>query len=194
MDYKKRIQSTEGYVAHFTKTPFALQKKARKLCQKHDQNPEDKEILKALFGTCNDHVNIASGFHCDYGFNIHFHGFCVINYNCVILDTSPVHIGTGAFIGPNVTITCAGHGILPVQRKEGMNTSKPITIEDNVWIGANCVICPGVTIGNDSIIGAGSVVTKDIPEGVIAFGNPCRVQRRITQEDRLEYSKGLERE
>lgn len=75
-----------------------------------------------------------------------------------------------------------------------MNTSKPITIGENVWIGANCVICPGVTIRKDSIIGAGSIVTKDIPEGVIAFGNPCRVQRKITQEDRLAYSEGMEKE
>lgn len=194
MDLKKRIQSKDGYVAHFTKTPFILQEKTRNLCQQHDQDPDNKEILQTLFGVCCDYVNIAPGFHCDYGFNIHFDGFCVINYNCVILDTSPVRIGNGVFIGPNVTITCAGHGVSPTQRKEGMNTSKPITIGENVWIGANCVICPGVTIGKDSIIGAGSIVTKDIPNGVIAFGNPCRVQRLITREDRLEYSEGMEKE
>lgn len=118
MDYKKRIQSKEGYVAHFTKTPFTLQEKTRNLCQQHNQDPDNKNILQALFGTCNDYVNIAPGFHCDYGFNIHFDGFCVINYNCVILDTSQVRIGNGVFIGPNVSIACAGHGVFPAQEKK----------------------------------------------------------------------------
>lgn len=102
-----------------------------------------------------------------------------MNYNCVILDTSPVHIGKNAFIAPGVCIACAGHGILPAQRAEGVSTSAPIIIEDDVWIGANATVIGGVTIGEGSIIGAGSVVVRDIPRGVIAVGNPARVLRKL---------------
>lgn len=105
--------------------------------------------------------------------------------NCVILDTSPVHIGENAFIAPGVCIACAGHSIDPLQRAEEISTSKPITIEKNVWIGANAVVCGGVTIGEGSVIGAGSVVTKDIPPMVVAVGNPCRVIWKITKQDKI---------
>ena len=101
----------------------------------------------------------------------------------MILDTSPVYIGANVFIAPGVCLACAGHAILPMQRADGIGTSKPITIKDDVWIGANVTVCGGVTIGNGSIIGAGSVVNKDIPAGVIAVGNPCRVLREITEKD-----------
>ena len=168
-----------------------VQKRAKNLCWKYNQTApnEDekrKEILKELFGKCHPATNIEPTFRCDYGFNIHTHGFTLINYNCVILDTSPVNIGANAFIAPGVCLACSGHAIHPHQRtKEGVCTSKPITLEENVWIGANTVVCGGVTIGKGSIIGAGSVVTKDIPEGVIAVGNPCKVIRKITEEDRI---------
>lgn len=101
------------------------------------------------------------------------------------MDTSCVYIGDHAFIAPGVCIICAGHAIDSKQRLEGVGTSKPITIEDNVWIGANSVICGGVTIGNGSDIGAGSVVVNDIPAGVVAVGNPCRVLRTITEADEI---------
>ena len=125
-------------------------------------------------------------FKCDYGKNIHTHGLTVINYNCVILDTSPVNIGANAFIAPGVCIACAGHSIDASQRGAGISTSKPINIGNDVWIGANATICPGVTIGNGTVIGAGSVVTKDIPSGVVAAGNPCRVIRKITEKDKIK--------
>lgn len=96
-----------------------------------------------------------------------------------------MHIGANAFIAPGVCIACAGHAIDPAQRAAGIGTSKPITIEDDVWIGANATVCGGVTIGKGSIIGAGSVVVKDIPAGVIAAGNPCRVLRPIGPDDRI---------
>lgn len=111
---------------------------------------------------------IEPSFHCDYGFNIHTHGLVFLNYNCVILDTSPVHIGADVFIAPGVCLACSGHAINPAQRAEDIGSSAPITIEDRVWIGANVTVCGGVTIGDGSIIGAGSTVTKDIPAGVIA--------------------------
>lgn len=109
----------------------------------------------------------------------------MINYNCTILDTSPVQIGAGAFIAPGVCLACAGHAIDPAQRGEGIGTSAPITLEEDVCIGANAVVCGGVTIGRGSVIGAGSVVTRSIPAGVVAAGVPCRVLRPVGPGDRL---------
>ena len=104
----------------------------------------------------------------------------MINYNCVILDTSPVHIGAGAFIAPGVCLACSGHSLDAEQRHRGIGTSAPITLENDVWIGTNATVCGGVTIG------AGSVVTHDIPAGVVAAGAPCRVIRPITEADKIK--------
>ena len=185
------MTSQQAYTTRHTDNPSQLQKKAKTLCWEYNQTgPDDAErraeILQELFGDCHPLTFIEPSFHCDYGFNIHTHGLTVINYNCVILDTSPVNIGANCFIAPGTVIACSGHAILPEQRAEGIGTSAPITIGDNVWIGANCTITAGVTIGEGSIIGAGSVVTKDIPAGVIAVGNPCRVMRAVTEQDRCE--------
>lgn len=190
MDFLSIMTQTEGYCSDHRDMPAQLQKKAKNLCFLYNQTAPDEsekraEILKDLLGTCHPLTFIEPSFRCDYGFNIHTHGLTVINYNCVILDTSPVHIGANAFIAPGVCIACAGHAMLPEQRAQGIGYSKPITIEDDVWIGANATICGGVTIGKGSIIGAGSVVTKDIPAGVIAVGNPCKVMRPITEKDRM---------
>lgn len=128
---------------------------------------------------------IAPPFHCDYGFNIHLKGLAVINYNCTILDTSPVYLGKNIFIGPNVCISCIDHAIDPVERAKSVTISKTIQIEDDVWIGANSVITEGVHIGAGTVIGAGSIVTKDIPAGVVVSGNPCRVIREIAEDDKI---------
>lgn len=103
----------------------------------------------------------------------------------MILDTSPVNIGAGAFIAPGVCLACAGHSVDAEQRSCGICTSAPITLEDNVWIGANATVCGGVTIGEGSVIGAGSVVTHDIPPGVVAVGTPCKVIRSVTEKDKI---------
>ena len=168
------------------------QRKAHHLCWKYNQtDPNDserqQEILRDLFGTMAGPVGIMPNFQCDYGFNIHFHGFAFLNYNCVILDTAPVHIGNAVLIAPGVTISCAGHAMDAEQRNRGaVGVSAPIVIEDEVWIAAGVVIGPGVTIGKGSVIGAGSVVVRDIPAGVVAFGNPCRVHRALGPEDKLD--------
>lgn len=198
MDFLQIMKKNIGYSSKHTDMPVNLQKKAKELCFEYNKTGPSEEkirgsILKKLLGTCHPLTFIEPSFRCDYGFNIHTHGLTVINYNCVILDTSPVNIGANAFIAPGVCIACSGHAIFPSQRSEGIGTSKPITIEDDVWIGANATVCGGVTIGKGSIIGAGSVVNKDIPAGVIAVGNPCKVIREITEEDRIdleaEYDK-----
>ena len=134
-------------------------------------------MLGKLFGTCHPNTFVMPGFRCDYGFNIHTHGLTFINYNCVILDTSPVHIGANTFIAPGVCISCVSHAMDAQQRADVITTSAPITLEDDV-----------VTIGKGSIIGAGSVVTRDIPSGVVAAGTPCRPLRPVTEADKIDLS------
>lgn len=190
MDILKIMGLPEGYCTRHTDMPNHLQTKAKTLCWEYNQTAPTEtakraEILQQLFGTCHPLTFIEPSFRCDYGFHIHTHGLTFINYNCVILDTSPVHIGANAFIGPGVCLACAGHAMDAAQRREGIGTSAPITLEDDVWIGANATICGGVNVGAGSVIGAGSVVTHDIPSGVLAAGNPCRVLRPIAEKDRI---------
>ena len=180
-----------AYACGYENAPAEAQRRAKQLCWAYNQtSPEDAEkrraILRELLGTYHPLTNIESDFRCDYGFNIHIHGLAVINYNCVILDTSPVHIGAGAFIAPGVCLACSGHSVDPEQRSRGIGTSAPITLENDVWIGTNATVCGGVTIGAGSGIGAGSVVTHDIPAGVVAAGAPCRVIRPITEADKIK--------
>lgn len=189
-DLLKILTSPEGYAAQNRNIPPELKEQAQRLCWEYNrsgphQRQERQAILAQLLGTCHPLTFIEPAFHCDYGFNIHTHGLTVINYNCVILDTSPVHIGAGAFLAPGVCLSCAGHSIDPQQRSQGISTSKPIYLEEDVWIGANAVVCGGVTIGKGSVIGAGSVVTRDIPAGVVAAGAPCRPTRPVTDRDRI---------
>lgn len=165
----------------------------RKLLQEYNTIFPEKmerktEILKSLLGKTGEKVYIEPPFHCDYGCNIELGENFYSNYNLTILDCNTVKIGDNVLFGPNVTITAAGHPIHPDARKK-YEYGIPVTIGNNVWIGSNVVICPGVTIGDGTVIGAGSVVTKDIPENVIAFGNPCRVYREITDEDKHCYYK-----
>ena len=194
MEYLEIVKDPAGHMGQNRNLPPDLKTKARQLCWEFNQSPPDaadrrQEILRELFGTCHPLTFIEPNFRCDFGFNIHTHGLAVINYNCVILDTSPVHIGAGAFIAPGVCLSCAGHSIDPEQRSSGISTSKPITLEEDVWIGANSVVCGGVTIGKGSVIGAGSVVTRDIPAGVVAAGVPCRPIRPITEEDKISLEQ-----
>ena len=191
MDILSRIKEDKGFVGNAMHIPREAQAKARRLCWKfNNSDPDDpkaqRDILMRLFGTYYSSVYLMPSFRCDFGFNIHFKGFALVNYNCVFLDTSPIRIGRSVLIGPGVVLACAGHPIHPEQRcSSALETSEPITIEDGVWIGANSTVCGGVTIGEGSVIGAGSVVTSDIPKGVIDAGVPCKVLREITETDRI---------
>ena len=191
MTVEEMMKNEKGYACKYNVINPSLKAKAKKLLwefnnSKPEEDKKRSHILQELFGTCSPMTFIEPTFKCDYGFNIHTKGLTVINYNCVMLDTSPIHIGENAFIGPGTCLACAGHAIDSIERGiVGISTSKPITLKNNVWIGANCTIVGGVTIGEGSIIGAGSVVTKDIPSGVIAAGNPCKVIRKITDKDKL---------
>lgn len=139
--------------------------------------------VKELLGK-SDGAFINPPFYCDYGTHIEAGKNLYINYNCTILDVAKVKFGNNCQLAPNVAIYTAGHPIHPVSRNSMYEYGKEVTIGDNVWIGGNVVICPGVHIGDNVVIGAGSVVTKDIPDWSVAAGNPCRVLRTITDADR----------
>lgn len=146
------------------------------------------EILKKLFGSVGTNPFIETPLHVSYGSNIHIGNNFYANFNLVIVDDIEVYIGNNVMMAPNVTISVTGHPIHPDQRKNGAQFSIPVKIEDNVWIGAGVIILPGVTIGENSVIGAGSIVTKSIPKNVVAVGNPCKVLREITEKDKESFS------
>lgn len=157
---------------------------AKSLCIEYnslmpDAISEKKTILKKLFKISGEQLTIEPNFFCDYGFNIEFGENCYINHNCVILDCAKVKFGENVLIGPNCGFYTAIHPLNADERNQWFEYTKPITVKDNVWFGGNVVVLPGVTIGKNSVIGAGSVVTKDIPDNVVAVGNPCKVLKKI---------------
>lgn len=154
---------------------------------------ERMEILGALFGSLGEDSAIMPPFYCDKGPQIYIGKHFYANTGLLILDEARVTIGDHVFIGPRVSIFTAVHPIDAEVRRMELETAKGVTIGDDVWIGGNVVVNPGVTIGSNVVIGSGSVVTRDIPSGVIAAGNPCRIIREITEKDR-EYWQGELRE
>lgn len=145
-------------------------------------------IVKELLGKSED-AFINPPFYCDYGSHIEVGKNFFANYNCTIIDVAKVKIGDNCQLAPNVSIFTAGHPVHPAARNTMYEYGIEVTIGDNVWVGGNTVILPGVHIGSNTVIGAGSVVTKDIPDWVIAGGNPCKVIRKITEEDKRFYFK-----
>ena len=167
---------------------FEEQKECRKKLQEFnfmDRSDFDglKKAAKELLGK-SDKAFINPPFYCDYGTHIEVGKNFFANYNCTLLDVAGIKIGDNCQMAPNVAIYTAGHPIHPVTRSSAYEYGKEVTIGDNVWLGGNTVVCPGVHIGNNVVIGAGSVVTKDIPDWAIAAGNPCKVIRLITEADR----------
>lgn len=148
-------------------------------------------ILKQLLGKTGEKFFVEPPFRCDYGYNIEIGENFYSNYNCTILDCAKVKIGDNVLFAPNVSLFTAGHPIHPQLRNQELEYAFPITIGNNVWICGNVVINPGVTIGDNCVVGSGSVVTKDIPANSIAAGNPCKVIREITDEDKAYYYKNL---
>ena len=161
----------------------AARVKARDLCQalnatREQQETERRQLLTELFGSGGGDVWMQPPFFCDYGWNISLGRKVFFNFNCVVLDVCPVDIGDFTLFGPAVQIYTAMHPLDPIARRSE-EFGKPVRIGSDVWVGGAAVICPGVTIGSRSVIGAGSVVTRDIPEAVVAAGNPCRVIRSL---------------
>ncbi|WP_290792843.1 sugar O-acetyltransferase [Flavihumibacter sp. UBA7668] len=155
---------------------------ARLLLQRLNASREDEPeqrnaILNKLFPNASSGLWMQPPFYCDYGYNMKMGEQVFFNFNCIVLDVAEVAIGSRTMFGPNVQIYTATHPLNHLERSSGIEFAKPITIGEDVWIGGSVVICPGVKIGDRAIIGAGSVVTKDIPADVIAAGNPCRIIR-----------------
>jgi maltose O-acetyltransferase len=148
---------------------------------REDQVDERNRILKELIPDSGDGLWLQPPFFCDYGYNIKVGEKVFFNFNCVVLDVMRVTIGNRTLFGPNVQLYTATHPMNFNERAKGLEFAKPINIGDDAWIGGSVVICPGVTIGDRTVIGAGSVVTKDIPSDVFAAGNPCRVIHSLTE-------------
>jgi maltose O-acetyltransferase len=159
--------------------------RCRVLCKRLNESPDDHEevrraILAQLLGGATD-AWIQPPFYCDYGFNVVLGTKVFFNFNCVILDVMRVEIGSNVLVGPAVQIYTATHPVSAAERRTWREFAKPVSIGSDVWIGGGAIICPGVTLGDRSVIGAGSVVTRSIPADVVAAGNPCRVLRALTE-------------
>lgn len=154
------------------------------------QNEEREALLKEMFAEIGEGVYLEPPFHANWaGHHVHMGKNVYANFNLTLVDDGEIYIGDYTMIGPNVTIATAGHPALPELRQEAYQFNIPVHIGKNVWIGAGVIILPGVTVGDNTVIGAGSVVTKDIPSDVVAVGNPCRVLRPIGEKDRIYYYK-----
>mgnify|MGYP005802652687 FL=1 len=159
----------------------------------YNDKQKRKQTLSELFGSIGQNVTIDTPLHCDHGKNIHIGNNVIINMNCTFVDNKEITIGNYVLISSNVQIYTSSHPVLPQERLIFKNTkgtgsffktfALPVKIQDNVWIGGGCIILPGVTIGKNSVIGAGSVVTRSIPENSVAVGNPCRVIRQFDCHD-----------
>lgn len=205
MHLKDRIEKGMVFYEHGHKDPVdVVQEKELEALRKHckevmfDYNhtrPGDTakrlELLKDLLGRCGDNVFIEDGVHMSYGCHLYLEGSFYANFNLSVVDDANIYIGDKTMLGPSVTLCTTGHPAYPQYREMVAHYSLPIHIGENVWIGSNAVILPGVTIGDNSIIGAGSVVTKDIPANVVAVGSPCRVMREINERDREYYFRDM---
>ena len=161
-----------------------MRERARDLCRLLNASPEAdgngrRSLFMSLFGTGGETVNVQPPFYCDYGVHIFLGRKVYFNFNCVILDVCRVTIGDYSMFGPAVQIYTAAHP-MEAEARRGREFGRPVTVGSDVWVGGGAILCPGVTVGSRSVIGAGSVVTRDIPEGVFAAGNPCRVIRQVS--------------
>lgn len=157
----------------------ALRQTARRAVHRHNTMPPDERgalapELRALFARAADTIFIEAPFHCSYGMNIELREGVYLNAGCTILDSAPVRVGARTMLGPGVQIYCAEHAKDPKMRLEGLEVAKPVTIGQDVWIGGGAIILAGVTIGDRAIVGAGSVVTRDVAEDSVVVGNPAR--------------------
>lgn len=197
MNGEEKLHTREIYVP--TEYPELMKKQSECLDLLFEYNslrPSETEkktaLLKKMFAEIGEGCYIETPFHANFGgAHVHFGKNIYANFNLTLVDDTHIYVGDNTMFGPNVTLATAGHPVLPELREKGYQFNIPIHIGKNCWIGAGSVILPGVTVGDGSVIGAGSVVTKDIPSGVVAVGNPCRVLRKIGDRDREYYYKDL---
>lgn len=194
MTEREKMGQRMLYDANYDQELLAERARCKDLCFLYNQikpslAAEQENIIRQLFGKTGKQFCITAPFWCDYGCNIEIGENFYTNHNCVILDGAKVIFGDNVFIAPNCIFSTAGHPLDADQRNQGLEYAYPITVGDNVWIGASVTVLPGVTIGSNTVIGAGSVVNRDIPGGVVAVGNPCRVLRKITEADKEKYGR-----
>lgn len=154
------------------------------------QGVKRQQMLKKMFAEIGEKCYIEPPFHANFGGqHVHFGDAIYANFNLTCVDDTHIYVGSHTMFGPNVTLATAGHPILPALREQGLQYNMPIHIGENCWFGAGVIVVPGITIGNNVVIGAGSIVTKDLPDNVVAVGNPCHVLRPINDHDREFYFK-----
>lgn len=186
MTEKEKMLAGLLYDANFDQELLAERRRCKQLCYEYNHLPyeqdADKQVLLGkILGKLGPRCVIEPNFYCDYGYNIKVGENFYVNHNSVFLDAAPITFGDNVFIGPNCGFYTASHPLNAQQRNKGLETANPIMVGDNVWIGGNVCILSGVTIGDNAVIGAGSVVIKDVPANVVAAGNPCRVIRDLRE-------------
>ena len=184
MTEKEKMLVGEIYNANYDKKLISERQKAKDLCYEYNQlKPSDMEkrktVMHEILGKIKGEFLIEQPFMCDYGYNIEIGENFYANHNLIILDANKVKFGDNVFIAPNCGFYTAGHPLDAKTRNQGLEYAKTIEVGSNVWIGGNVVVLPGVKIGDNAVIGAGSVITKDIPSNVVAVGNPCKVIKKI---------------
>ena len=182
-DMKERMLRGELYLAADAQL-VAERARAQALLERYNatadaEGDERARLLRLLLDDVGEGVVIQPTFRCDYGSNISIGAGTFVNYDCVLLDVVPIRIGAACQIATRVQLLAATHPVEPEARRAGWESGSPITIGDNVWLGGGVIVCPGVSIGDDTVVGAGSVVTRDLPSGVVAFGNPARIHRSL---------------
>ena len=190
MTEREKMEKGLWYDANNDKEILKLREDAEELCYLLNQtSPKMQEkreaVMEQLLPNRGKETTILSPFYTDYGYNCFIRNNTFINHNAYLMDGAPIKIGSYCFIGPNCGMYTATHALIAEERNQGLEKAKPIEVGNNVWIGGDVTILPGVKIGDNSVIGAKSVVTKDIPANVIAVGNPCEVLREITEQDRI---------
>ena len=181
---KMKMLAGELYNANYDLELIAEREQCKEICYDYNllrplQKKEKETIIRKLFARTGNNFLLEPSFYCDYGYNIEIGENFYSNHHMVILDEAKVIFGDNVFIGPNCSFYTACHPLDVAQRNEGLEYAKPINIGNNVWFGGNVTVLPGVTIGDNAVIGAGSVVCKDIPANVVAVGNPCKTVRKL---------------
>ncbi|MEA2354890.1 MAG: maltose O-acetyltransferase [Solirubrobacteraceae bacterium] len=187
---KDRMLAGELYLASDPVLKADLARAQDLLARFNSTPPSDQatldRLLRELLGGVGAGVVVRPAFRCDFGTHITIGPGTFVNFDCVMLDVAPIRIGAACQLAPHVQLLTAAHPIDPGPRRDGWEYGRPITLADNVWLGGGVIVCPGVTIGEDTVVGAGAVVTRDLPAGVVAVGAPARVHRRIGERDRVE--------